>query len=322
MLLSYIGCGNFPDADIIVFGNEEGTGGYSVEANVKARVELYGRDSNSSAAPTYLIDPNDWTKGFYEPSASGGAKKVENYVDSANIQQSGFVAGVFNPSIARICLALEDPSLGWFSEEDESAERKKEAWARIKSYIINDLYEPRKGIQTALADWRPLPRANESTWYPEEYGDIANSLKNNQYLDVFNRPDRNTFNNKNYTKPEFSNFTVDRLNRSDTLKRLFQFSKAKVVIGIGGANGFKKKALEMMFGKDLFTPLAFDTVDMRNNRGHQIQSFTAQLQLEDKTIHVFLIPFPSVGQIFKTQKDSLGMLKELTERYIKPIIES
>lgn len=38
VLLSYIGCGNFPKADIIVFGNEEGTGGYSVEANVKARV--------------------------------------------------------------------------------------------------------------------------------------------------------------------------------------------------------------------------------------------------------------------------------------------
>lgn len=35
-LLAYVGCGNFLDADIIVFGNEEGTGGYSVEANVKA----------------------------------------------------------------------------------------------------------------------------------------------------------------------------------------------------------------------------------------------------------------------------------------------
>lgn len=44
MLLSYVGLGNVPNADIIVFGNEEGTGGYSVFANVKARVNLFGKD--------------------------------------------------------------------------------------------------------------------------------------------------------------------------------------------------------------------------------------------------------------------------------------
>ncbi|WKL03186.1 hypothetical protein Q0F98_05810 [Paenibacillus amylolyticus] len=27
ILLSYIGCGDIPNADILVFGNEEGTGG-------------------------------------------------------------------------------------------------------------------------------------------------------------------------------------------------------------------------------------------------------------------------------------------------------
>src|SRR4051812_7188937 len=47
-LLSFLGYGNVPEADIMVFGNEEGTGGYSEETNVKARCQEYGRDQKDN----------------------------------------------------------------------------------------------------------------------------------------------------------------------------------------------------------------------------------------------------------------------------------
>ncbi|MGO4107887.1 hypothetical protein [Paenibacillus sp. YAF4_2] len=59
-LLYYMGCGNLPEADILFLGNEEGAGGYNIEANVEARYQCYGTENGEL---TYAVDPGDYSKG-------------------------------------------------------------------------------------------------------------------------------------------------------------------------------------------------------------------------------------------------------------------
>ncbi|PYI51490.1 hypothetical protein [Paenibacillus flagellatus] len=319
VLLSYVGCGSFPGADIIVFGNEEGTGGYSVGANVEARLRDFGRDAPDGAY-RFCIHGGDWTRGFYEPNAGEGGGKVERYLrPGEKRRRQHFTKGVFNPAVARICLAFEEPDGSWF----ESGRDNPRAWARIKRFIGESLYKPRTGVQTALADWRPLPREKEDVWYPEEYGAIAESIANNPYLAAFNHPAK-PFNASAYGQPLFSDFGGDVRKRADLLKSLFVASKAKVVIGIGGAgaNGFKKQALELMFGPDIFKPLTFRLADMTTKRGAALESYRADIRLAHKSLHLFLVPFPSPGTVFKTQRDALSMLKELADDQIRPALLS
>jgi hypothetical protein len=312
ILLKYIGCGNFPDADIIVFGNEEGTGGYSVEANVKARVNLFGKDTLGQEYKHMIkIDSNNF--GFYEPSSLEGRKKVERYLkENEKSQPIGFSKGVFNQSIARICLALEQPnSRDWFKGKDNN----EETWEMIKKYVIDELYEERRGIQTALTDWRPLPRENQTVWYEKEYGLIATSKDNNPYLSTFDKPLANSS-----SVQEFSEYYEDMKKRSDILKLMFEKSKAKVIISIGGCGGFKKDAFELMFGKGIFKPLKFKNANMYNSNGQELKSYYATVALGNKIKNIYLIPFPDPGQVFRTQEDALKMLEELTYEYIKPNI--
>ncbi|PJN57805.1 hypothetical protein PAEAM_39120 [Paenibacillus sp. GM1FR] len=70
ILLSYIGCGDILNADILVFGNEEGTGGYTVTENVKARTRLITTDESSDVR-NYCIEANNWREGFYYPNLEG-----------------------------------------------------------------------------------------------------------------------------------------------------------------------------------------------------------------------------------------------------------
>jgi len=319
ILLSYVGCGNFPGADIIVFGNEEGTGGYSVEANVKARVHLHGKD-HPDEKRKYCIHGTDWRQGFYEPSSKGGASKVEQYLLShESVQEKGFAKGAFNPAVARICLDLEDRSntTNWY----QSGKENPDAWESIKSFVVGDLYEPRDGIQTALADWRPVPRKNESAWDRNEYGNLAASLKKNPYLDAFNHPTK-PFKPNKYMQPLFSHFHDDMVQRSKILKSLFIASKANIILCLGGANAksYKKQALEIMFGPEIFEPMRFKMADMRTRGGGALEAFKAVVPLEHKTLHIFMVPFPSWGNVFKSQQDALNMLKELTSNYIKPCL--
>lgn len=107
VLLSYIGCGNIPKADILVFGNEEGTGGYSVTANVKARTQLFGRDLVSGPIK-HCVEADNWKNGFYQPDAQAGGKLVEEFLLPYERQHSSdFTGGVFNSAIARLCLSYE-----------------------------------------------------------------------------------------------------------------------------------------------------------------------------------------------------------------------
>ncbi|MNI20315.1 hypothetical protein D3C73_737900 [compost metagenome] len=84
-LLYYMGCGNLPEADILFFGNEEGAGGYNIEANVEARFHRFGTEDGKL---TYAIDPSDYSQGYWEPSGITGRDKIIQYMrDNGDIPQ-------------------------------------------------------------------------------------------------------------------------------------------------------------------------------------------------------------------------------------------
>lgn len=321
MLLSYVGLGNVPNADIIVFGNEEGTGGYSVFANVKARVNLFGKD-DGVGEKKYLIDKENHSLGYYHPSGDFGRILVEKcLLPNESARTKGFAAGVFNETIARICLSYEMSSgYNWFQGRSAQGDES----SLLINYINTELYKPKKeGLQTALIDWRPLPRANETKWYREEYGLICDAdvpTKNNPYLGVFNNP-TGKYNPSKYPTANFSNFKEDMFYRAKILKNVFVKSKSKIIIGIGGANRFKKTALEHMFGSNIFNSINFKA-DTRNSKGQIQKAYKAKIQLEHKDLHMFLIPFPTAGQGFPSQTHALEMVKELYFEHIKPVLNS
>lgn len=244
ILLSYIGCGEIPKADILIFGNEEGTGGYSVTANVKARTQLFGRDEISGSIK-HCIEENNWREGFYQPDAQTGGKLVEQFLlPHEKKHLNDFTGGVFNAAIARLCLASERSGEdNWFQGSANTT-----AFNTIKEYIRQNLYKPRtEGIQTALLDWRPLPRLTESRWYTIEYGAVALSPENkpnqeNPYLAVFNKP-KAKYNPKRYSTSGFSDFKEDMEFRTRIIKNALIKSDAQILLGIGGAGGFKKMLL-------------------------------------------------------------------------------
>jgi hypothetical protein len=209
--------------------------------------------------------------------------------------------------------------MDWFQTKKENLR----AWDQIKEYIKNDLYSLGNGIKTALADWAPLPREGMGEW-PEEYAPIApptkkNPENNNPYLMAFHDPKYRHHQEEN-VKSQFSDFHKDVEIRAGILKALFQMSRAKVIIGIGGAGGYKKDALELMFSESIFRPLGFAETDMTTKSGGKLNAYNAVIQSEKRDINIFLVPFPLAGNVFKTKKDALCMLKELVCDYIKPII--
>lgn len=321
VLLAYIGCGDIRNADIIFFGNEEGTGGYSVTANVNARVKYYGKKTESEEK-IHCIERGDWEKGFFHPDAQGGASLVEKcLLQHESVRPHEFTAGVFNSTVARLCLAYEQSGVhNWFE-----GSQNNNAFNAIKEYISKQLYKVREvGIQTALVDWRPLPRPNESVW-PKEYGNVAQSpedkpAKDNPYLAVFDKP-KSKYKPEKYSTSSFSHFQNDMLFRASIIKNAFIKSKAKIIIGIGGAGGFKKDAFELMFGNNTFKPIEF-SADMRNSKGQVQKAFHGEVSLEHKNLHIFLIPFPTQGQGFPTQEHALQMLEELYDKYVKSILAS
>ncbi|MGV3463903.1 MAG: hypothetical protein ACO1OT_01240 [Heyndrickxia sp.] len=305
-LLSFFGYGNFLEADIIFFGNEEGAGGYSIQANVNARCQSYGRNQNGEYIN--VLDKNDWTKGFWDLEDTN-RPKIESYlIEEDTLQESGFTSSAFLRATARISLGLEnrnDESSKWFKSFGENP---KEA-EKIKSYIISNLFKKHDGIQTALADWCPLPRENQSQW-PSEYANIGDSIEN-LYLKAFQSlPIRN----KQKYIDKFSNYLEDVNKRLSVLKNAFLSTPAQIIIGFGGAGGMKKTALERMFGKEVFEPFVFQSVAMGN-----LKSYKATVQTPAKELHIYLLPFPSVGHVYKDQETLLGSLEELTNELKKHI---
>lgn len=144
--------------------------------------------------------------------------------------------------------------------------------------------------------------------------------KYNPYLNVFNKP-KGKYNASKYPTSNFSDFKEDMLYRAKILKNAFVKSKSRIIIGIGGSNGFKKTALECMFGSNIFNSIDFKA-DMRNSKGQIQKAYKTKIQLEHKDLHIFLIPFPTSGHGFASQESALEMLKELYCEHIEPILNS
>jgi hypothetical protein len=136
-LLSFIGYGNFQEADMIVLGNEEGTGWYGIEENVEARIRYYGKNKDGRYVDCLNVD--DPSEGFWESSKEDKIARYlqEQYEDE--VEEKFYVKGNFLPTVARICLALEwdrDNIGRWFQTYDENPSAKQ----TIQLYVLNELF--------------------------------------------------------------------------------------------------------------------------------------------------------------------------------------
>ncbi|WP_147433419.1 hypothetical protein [Paenibacillus ginsengarvi] len=299
-LIHYVGCGNFPEADILFFGNEEGTGTFSIEANVEARCSTFGKEPGSSSY-TYTFGDLETDGFFWEPAALGGRDKIVDYLRAkgGKPKVSDTVRGSFLPSISRIVLALENqantPIESWF-ETDHSKETER----KIKEFALQGLFCPREGIQTALTDWRHLPRPNEGAWY-DEYR-VTETIEK-CYLSAYNQF-------ASAKKDSFSDYSEDAEKRKRILLNAFVKSPAKVLIGLGGANGFKKEVLSRLFG------LSFEPVDL----AHGISMNRAVAHLGSKEMSIFLLPFPS-AQVYGSKGELLDCLKTFVIEHLAPLMD-
>lgn len=296
-LVSFLGYGDFMKADVIFFGNEEGAGGYSIEANINVRCNEYGK--NEAGEYENLLVDNDWEKGYWEcQSMEDDKMKIEQFFTERDKNKGRKAArGGFLYSAARICKALEDKENNQFPFTNDS----------IKKYLSeNNLFRKREGIQSALVDWCPLPRRNQSDWPPEYH-----LIDKNKYLNAFQKlPQKN----REKLIDAFSNYMEDVDTRLSILNELFMKSPAKVIVGFGGVNGMKRKVFERLYGESIFTTIEFKTVDMGN-----LESSKAIINLPNKKLHIYLLPFPQAGRVFKNNTMLFGCLQEVTEE-IKGII--
>lgn len=312
-LLSFVGYGDFANADIIVFGNEEHADGYSIEANVTARTNLFGRSDDGSFLHRINFDDENYV--YYESSVETGRQKIQTLhaLEEPNTMPLHPKLSLLDLSLARLVLSLERTDDGdWFSGADQA-----EQWAQVKTFASQQLFCPRAtGIRTAITDWKPLPRNKADQWYSVPYGAIADHYPN-AYSRAFDKPLRKA--GFKTLESSFSNFYEDMKQRALSLKQVFEQSSARVVLCLGGSTGFKKDALELMYGRNIFQEMTFQNVDMYNANGQKLTALYADVTLPTKSLRLLLVPFPEAGTIFKTQQDALQMLRELSANYIKPL---
>ncbi|WP_214828768.1 hypothetical protein [Exiguobacterium sp. s26] len=169
-LEKWFGYGAFREADIVFFGNEEGLGGYPIEA-VRARTRVYGNNSDT------WLDKN-WENGYWDETGDTGYNLVGEVTNEIRAEKGlvphNIKEGNPNSTMldfqARLLLALEKPEYDWFAlkrgkrneettDKTDITDKWKEKYDRIQT-----LYDKDHKIKAALMDWRPLPRQNESTW--------------------------------------------------------------------------------------------------------------------------------------------------------------
>ncbi|PWW08720.1 hypothetical protein DFQ01_101446 [Paenibacillus cellulosilyticus] len=306
-LVSYMGCGNFPNAKIVFFGIEEGTGGYAIPENVIARAETFGQFDNGSIVSSFT--PGSREDGYWEPNAQLGGQKVRQVLGLPPVEP--FTGGFFNSTIARISLALERPqpdSNHWFRLYPED----KNAAADIKRRI-GQLYrkDSECRIDFALTDWRPLPRPNMGKWYPE-YSTVNKSLFNKAFDNV---------DFKRVHQDEFSHYTNDAIKRARLLHQLITSFSIPLIIGLGKIP-VKRKLLEKIFPGLQFE--SFQSAVFPNHPG-----LLGKVQLNGQMVHVLLLPFPDPSRDpWKSNNGdvrpgvfALQYYQEITNRYIKPVVE-
>lgn len=297
-LLANLGVGNFKEADIAVFGIEGGTGSQSVEANVMAHYKYFGRDNNGN--DVHCIDKNDWRKGYWEPSCQSHREKVMRVVNE--IGEEGRyenLGGPFLKLISRMSLAVEnsnDKDIGdWFKRMGNNREVDKE----INKFILNGLFCERDGVQTALTDWRPLPRPNMKVW-PEEYSEIDK----NKYLRAVNLKSKNTI------EDSFTNYSEDVNQRMNLIKSLFETYKTPILLGIGGIPE-KERLIKKIFKDCEFEKMYFESYE-----GYC--GLKTEVHFKENKMTIFLIPFPAGFAPIFNGRDMFKYFEEFTGKYLLP----
>lgn len=248
-LRSFIGYGNFRKAKIIFLANEGGLGKKTLRENISLITRDYKRDLNSR------LNQNTWKDGYWKVNKC--SEEVAN-----NTPKTPFLK-----LCARILLALENSNTtieSWFKKENDD----KATTEKVNQYLDgNSLYSNREGISSALIDWRPLPRKNESCDLP------YTNIDQQQYLDAFSFKDQSSSN-------EYKAWVEQRCNIIKQIVKKFQ----PPLILSAGAKQDKRKLF-----KHIWPEIQFDKISLSTNKG-QKEIYVSKSKLCGGT-HVILCDF-------------------------------
>ena len=157
-MILFVGYGDYKNAKIIFFGNEEGLAN---DADLPSEIDIR---CNHYYNEGICIIPNDPELGFYTIIQNNGE---DQYINSPML--------LFQ---SRLMLHFNNHEVDWFQNAIDMPAR----FLCIKEYQKLLLYkEPQPLIKSALVDLRPLPRPNEGVVWPEEY----EILNEHHYFQVF-----------------------------------------------------------------------------------------------------------------------------------------
>jgi hypothetical protein len=303
-LLPWFGYGHFRDADIVFLGNEEGLGGYPIQATI-GRTKVYGNDENT------WINGN-WKEGYWDETGHKGYLQL-GVVTNHIREEMGLPAFVkkkdnYFPILdfqARILLSIEEPDYDWFQLKSWYEEHDPKQHQKLES-TIQDLYSDRLKVKAALVDWRPLPRSSEEDW-------PYTGIDENKYLAAFSLKNPYFGNVKRVIKrsldiellDSYSKMLYDRIQLMKTVFSTFPFH---VLIGAGDLRS-KKRLLKFIFAGH---NLSFKRLPLQNGKYYEI----AELNLSHRKLNIILTTF------FNHRNNCLQLvgLRDLTEHVIKPLL--
>ena len=300
-LLTYIGCGDLAEADIIIFGNEEGTGGNDLSANIVARCDYFGK--NKEGCYTDCVNNEEGeNSGYWQKNSQAGGEIVKSLSvgESQKDSKEGTKWSSFLLSIARMVLALEHPEIEvetWFKEMGEDSISEQ-----VRKVRDNGLFTgSEKGTKLGLMDWRPLPRRNEEcigAEWPSEYEGIDDRA----YLSAFN------YNKSNKPREDnFSNYTDDVKTRKQIINNFFKTYPKRIIIGLGDIDT-KKRLLMNIFEGISFTPM--------KDFGKALHGVVEQ---EGGSLNIYLLPFPMSGLKSFKAGEMLPYFERFTKMYLVPV---
>jgi hypothetical protein len=303
-LLPWFGYGHFRKANLVFLGNEEGLGGYPIQA-VIARTRVYGNDENT------WINGN-WKEGYWDETGYQGYQllgQVTNQIrEEMGLPVFEKKKDRYFPIIdfqARILLSFEEPDYDWFQKKTWYQKHDPGQHAKLESTIQN-LYTDGFQIKAALVDWRPLPRPTEDVW---PYTGIDKNLYLNAFAlkDPFVQKVKQVFDGRLHSE-DLDLYSKMLFDRTKLMKTVFSTFPFPLLIAAGDL-GAKKKLIEFIFADH---PISFKRFHLPSGKYYEI----AEVDLGHKKLSIILTTF------FNHRDNCLQLtgLRDLTEHVIKPLL--
>ncbi|MBU9713661.1 hypothetical protein [Evansella tamaricis] len=213
-LLSFVGYGDFKETKIAFMGIEGGLGGKSAKENIDLICNKY------KSGTVNFLESDIWKRGYWKTGEWTPGKK-------GDVPNSPFLY-----LSSRMILALEsgqEEISEWFKPGDI----RKNMYVR-KFLMEEGLYSNRKGIKTALIDWRPLPRNDEKTPLP------YSNVKQDDYIAAFSFKK-----NASRTYKEW----VEK--REGLIKELIYKFEIPLLLSFGGLD-YKQKIFKKIYPEIIF----------------------------------------------------------------------